>query len=190
MKLSPKQIPAELRLDLTVASQMRPHADLAARLKLFGLRPAMLKASVRYATEAGVINQLRIPWRVIVDYFGEPVTHGSDYLVYQLVLWPSHQFHFEIHEQGWVSHNGFRLITPDPIQIKQPKSLDEAKKVLTPGYHTALEIKDGLHAPRLVQGWERMEDWYYTLPMSRHHLALEFDFGLLTGVDERDPIMM
>lgn len=189
MKLSAKHIPDHLLLDLTIASQMRPHADLAVRLKRFGLKPAVLKASAKRASEAGIINQVRIPWRVAVDYFGEPTNRGPNDLIYKLVLWPSHLFRFGIHEQGWISHDGFQLITPNPAQIQKPKSLDEARMILTTGYHTVNEVRKSFDTPRVVQGWERMEDWYYTLPASRHNLALEFDFGLLTGVAERDPIL-
>jgi hypothetical protein len=35
-----------------------------------------------------------------------------------------------------------------------------------------------------------MEDWYYTVGPGFRDLVLEFDFGLLTGIDQRTPILM
>lgn len=191
MKLFDNSVPAGLLLDLTIASQMRPHAALSERLAELGLKRSILKVSAKRAAAAGVVKQIRIPWMLIVDYFGEPGARGADHLTYDLALWPGHQFRFGIHPDGWVTHDGFRLVSPTPVRVPAPLSLSEVRMVFHPGHHTVAEVRDVMSPPRLVQGWERMEDWYYTVggPGSRD-LVLEFDFGLLTGIDQRTPILM
>lgn len=190
MKLFNKHVPSNLLLDLTLASQMRPHPALSARLSEMGLGRRELKLSTKRAVEAGVVGQIRIPWTVVLEYFGEPEARGLDHLTYQLTLWPRHRFRFGIHPQGWVSHDGFQLVTPATPHVPKPTSLSDARRVLQPGYDTVLEVREILDAPKLVQGWERMEDWYYTIGPSSHNLVLEFDFGLLTGIDQRSPTLM
>lgn len=189
MSLFNDKLPPALLLDLTIASQMRPHAALSSRLADLGLRQQVLKTSARRAAEAGVINEIRIPWRRIAGYFGEPDEAAPDHLTYQLTLWPAHKFRFGIHPQGWVSYDGLQLVSPTRVRVPDPISLVEASKLFQPGRDTTAEIGKALGAPKLVQGWERMEDWYYPVRGARD-LVLEFDFGLLTGIDQRNPILM
>jgi hypothetical protein len=163
MRLFDKQVPSNLRLDLTLASQMRPHPVLSARLRELGLSRRELKVAIKRAAEAGVIGQIRIPWMVVLEYFGEPEARGLDHLTYRLTLWPEHHFRFGIHPQGWVSHDGFQLITPATRHVPTPTVLSDARRVLQPGHDTVLEVREILDAPKLVQGWERMEDWYYII---------------------------
>jgi hypothetical protein len=190
MRLFDNRVPSGLLLDLTIASQMRPHDALSSRLAELGLKRSILKATEKRAVEAGVVHQLRIPWMLIVDYFGEPGERGADHLTYELALWPAHQFRFGIHPQGWVTHDGFRLVSPTPVQVPELISSTEARKVFHPGHHTVAEVREAMRPPRLVQGWERMEDWYYAVGEGSRDLVLEFDFGLLTGIDQRTPILM
>lgn len=190
MKLFRDRVPPEILLDLTIASQMRPHAALKARLAESGVSSRVVKLSAKRAAEAGVINQVRIPWVAIVDYFGAPIERDSDHLTYELTLWPFHQFRFGIHPQGWVSHDGFQLVRPVTLEAPASVSLAEFRRVLHPGRDTVAEVRTILDDPRLVQGWERMEDWYYSNDTNQQNLVLQFDFGMLTGIDQRNPIVM
>jgi hypothetical protein len=191
MKSFTERVPPELLLDLTIAAQMRPHADLFSRLDSLGLNRNLLKTIARTASQAGVIDRKRILWDDVVQYFGAPAHEGSDYAAYHLSLWPAHQFRFGIHEPGWVSQDGFELTVPEamPIAVSEVQ-IHHLTGLLRQGYHTTAEANGAFGRPRLVQGWERMEDWYYSVPGEDRDVVLEFDFGLLTSLGRRKPIIM
>jgi hypothetical protein len=191
MKLFTERVPPELLLDLTIASQMRPHADLFSRLNSLGLNRSILKRTAQHASQAGVIDRKRILWDDVVRYFGTPTHQGSDHAAYRLSLWPAHQFRFGIHEIGCVSQDGFQLTVPEamPITVSEAR-IQLLTGLLRPGYHTTAEANGTLGRPRLVHGWERMEDWDYSVPGEDEDVVLEFDFGLLTSFGRRKPIPM
>lgn len=172
-------------LDLVVAAHMRPNSDLSARIRKFGLTRGDLQLAKEQAREAGVWDRRASPSDLIA-YFGQPMLAEPETLLYHLVLWPDHTFEFGVHEGGWVTHDGFALRRETPLP--QRVALTSALGIFQVGWHTTTEVHRVLGPPETLQGWERMEDWFYRFPDQEQQIVLEFDFRLLTGLGSRAPI--
>jgi hypothetical protein len=176
-------------LDLILAAQMRGHIDLQGRLAARGISKNDLQVALRSAKDAGVI-QRRVQPSELIAYIGRPNRDDPECLSYDLTLWPEHRFDFGIHEGGWILYRGF-AVKQDVASVAVPTLLSEgsARQAFRLGFHTRVHVQEVMGPAHIRQGWNGMEDLFYpadTDPM----VVFEFDFGLLTGISARTPIVM
>lgn len=178
-----------MTLDLILAAQMRSYSALQSRLNAFGISTNDLRAALISAEQAGIM-QRRVHPSEYIAYVGQPDHVGPNGISYNLRLWPDHRFDFGFHESGWLLYRGFTLreIVPS-LARPTPLSAATAQRVFRTGFHTRAQIYEALGPAPTRQGWNGMEDLFYTTD-SATSIAFEFDFGLLTGISERNPIVL
>lgn len=176
-------------LDMILAAQMRSHARLESRLSALGVDRNALQVALTSAIAAGVMER-RVQRSALIDHIGQPDRAGPKRLSYDLTLWPEHMFDFGIHEGGWILYQGFAL--KEPVTSVLPLTLQshmDAKRAFQIGYDTIVQVQDALGEAHTRQGWNGMEDLFYAADQGPN-VAFEFDFGLLTGISTRNPILL
>lgn len=169
-----------MRMDLFIASRMRPNPDLQRRLVRAGITDEEVRGVRDAATKLGLVERMVSPNRYR-QVFGDPEIETGERWFYPMPLWPEHRFEL-VFLDGLVSLNGFLLRTAARIASQvRPVEIEEIRRLFRVGHHTSLVVAAVLGVPLRVDGWERMEDWHYRLE-SGTEITLEFDFELLGAI--------
>lgn len=168
-----------MRLDLFVASLMRPNAELRERLRRGGVSDAELRVERDRGTRLGLLER-NASLDLYLHVFGDPESVEDGRCFYGLHLWPEHRFEVAVSD-GLLSLGGFSLRGSPLCRLLTVGSADEVRRQFRIGYHTSAEVQTSLGAPSRVTGWERMEDWSYRLGSSGE-ITFAFDFELLGAI--------
>jgi hypothetical protein len=169
-----------MRLDMFIASLMRPNGDLQRRLAWVRASENDLRTVRDWGRSIGLLES-DATLALYRETFGLPEATAGNKLFYAMPLWPEHRFEIAVVE-GRMSLNGFSLRNPEPFPPLGPLgSLGDVDHLLRIGHHTSAEVAALLGNPVRIDGWERMEDWHYSLE-SGFHVFFEFDFELLTAI--------
>lgn len=180
-----------MKIDVFLASLMRPNPDLSDRLKRAGVTEEQLRVVTEEAKAAGLLSGHSLDPTAAETFFGAPMEKNSEHWRYELVLWPEHYFDLGLTESGRLLNKGFALRSPDlrlPASI--PLEYESVERVLRPGFHTQSEVKRLLGAPAESQGWNALEDWFYGPVRGDQFVVVELDFGLLATVSQRPLISL
>lgn len=127
----------------------------------------------------------------LVEMLGPPSRQELDRLVYDLALWPNHQFAFHRHESGLVFFHGFELRAPIGWEAEAVGDLARRIARLRLGHHTMDEVRDLLGEPTEDLSWGEQAAWLYRADQGMDASLVLMDFRLLTEVvqsyDVRSP---
>lgn len=176
----------EMRLDLFLASLMQAHNGLNERLRDEGISARTLELTRGGARNLGLLRGNRIPKDQLCAIFGPPQEADTNSLRYDLILWPEHRYAFGVDEAGATFHQGYLLRDPSAALVDRlPLEEDAARSALQIGYHTFNEVERALGLPARTLAWWPREEWYFGPVRDDLYFVAEFDFGLLTGIQEQ-----
>lgn len=173
-----------MHLDLFLASLMQDHARLRDRLRQAQVSESQLNDARENARRTGLLRGAPISPKDLIAFLGDPDEAGYGLLLYQLKLWPDHLFEFGVNEARDVFYRGFKLRVPVTLTGDLPTVAAAASR-LDIGHHTRAEVTGVLGAPARTLDWAPREEWYYGPIRDDIYLVAEFDFGLLTRIQEQ-----
>lgn len=165
-------------LDLYLAATMRPSEDLGSRLGRANVTRDMIISSRDQARAAGLANPAAVTTDLLLRQFGPPVRKEAKRWVYGLILWPDHEYEWELEEWGAASHAGFRLVHTVGLPGWLPPGAEHSADVFVPWLHTSHEVRSLLGDPEVDQSWGAAWGWHYAQSDGRD-LVFDFDYGLL-----------
>jgi hypothetical protein len=119
----------------------------------------------------------------VTALFGPPTYRRANRLVYDLALWPAHQFVWAISDWGDAAAVGVRLRDPAALPAVAATNVGGAIATFRLWHHTEHEVRLVWGRPDRVEGspprWWR---WSYPVPHTAYRLRFAFTWGLLYEV--------
>jgi hypothetical protein len=130
------------RLDLYLAAGVAIDEGQRDRLAALGVDLAAARAVRAAASRAAFGSGGRASPAGVIELFGRPTVRRVERLAWDLVLWPEHRFECAIQE--WGVDAGEIVRRPDPDRsppARVPSSIEEARELLRPWYHTRRDLE-------------------------------------------------
>ena len=119
----------------------------------------------------------------VTALFGPPTYRRPNRLVYDLTLWPAHQFVWAISEWGDAAAVGVRLRDPAALPPIAATNVGGAIATFRLWHHTEHEVRAVWGRPDRIQGRvPRSWRWSYPVPRTAYRLRFAFAWGLLYEV--------
>ena len=168
------------RLDLWIIGTLPDDVAVDRWSRKAGVPRAVAERVVAEANAAGLGSRLVAGADRVIAHFGMPTLVRPNRLVYDLALWPAHQFVWAVSEWGDVAALGFRLRELAPLPRTAPSGVDGARAAFRLWHHTEHEVRSAWGQPHLVAGAStRSSRWTYFNRKTRHVVHFAFAWGLL-----------
>lgn len=170
------------KLDLWVAGTMLSPAEVAKRLASVGVTREDAKTVAESVKGTRLASPLTADRTAVLDVFGAPLEEKAGRLVYDLVLWPDHQYEWMVATGGRVASNGFARRAPDTIPAPDRMTVSAVAKLFQPWVHTRHDVLRTLGAPSRTDGWWPEVTLFYAGASGTEEVAFTFDHDLLSSI--------
>lgn len=177
-------MPASL-MDLYLAGTMAPSDDTTGRLACASVSLHAAQVVAAQARRFVFPNPLSANLVDLIAFFGPYGAKDPLGISYNLTLWPSHCFRWDICRDGTLTPGGFVLRTPEWLP-GMPLTEFRDPGILRPWHHTMSDVIDVLGpCDGDLPGFPQ-DLWVYGPMPDGHDWCLTFDLGLLRSVT-REP---
>jgi hypothetical protein len=163
------------RIDRWIAATL-PNDPAVTRWRArTGLTQADAGPLVAAVSAAGLRDDLISGPERVIALFGPPSFTRRNRLVYDLALWPAHQFVWAISEWGDVAALGMRLRDPAALLPISVRGVEGARAMFRLWHHTEHEVRLVWGKPDHVDGHpQRAWHWSYDVPQRADRVRLGF----------------
>lgn len=172
------------KLDLWVAGTMFNTLVARSRVDLAGVSWEMAIETAAASRETPLMSPLTASRASIVDFFGPPTREANGKLLFDLALWPEHEYEWGVAPNGKLLYHGFLRRSNAAIRPPGARSLAELQAAFTPWLHTSADIVDAMGPAAREDGWWPEATLFYVNEDTGREIALTFDHGLLCAIAE------
>jgi len=169
------------KLDLYVAATMRRSERLLAVLRQCGVDNADLLETEAWIDSSGLLMPDLSTKDSIQALFGPAQKYEPNALVYELALWPDHNFRWLVDNSERAAPVGFELRFAPPAW-QSHLEFEDMGDHLRVWYHTIHEMREWYGVPNLDESWGHLGSYAYGPTSKEEYVNVQADYGLITTV--------